>query len=330
MPSAVRQSLKQWKRGAALAAALWAARCSGSSPTTPTPTAPVLACPGAAAGAATSTAGGPVTYAAPAPSGGRAPFTVTCTPASGQLFPVGATPVSCTATDAAGATAACTFTVTVTAAPRLTRTRFLAFGDSITAGEVTVPVTNAFTTQGAPLYRQILVPPASYPSVLSDLLGRRYFTQSVTVINEGRPGQAAADAYPRYQTAMATTQPDVLLLLMGYNDLGSTSAANAGYRVVERMAQDARNRGVRVFLGTLTPTIPNRQRSEPVATLLAYNDSIRALAAGEQAVLVDLYQAALPDVEGWIGIDGLHPTEAGYAKIAQTFFAAIRANLEAP
>lgn len=40
--------------------------------------------------------------------------TVTCAPPSGSFFPVGATTVTCTATDAAGNTATCTFTVTVT------------------------------------------------------------------------------------------------------------------------------------------------------------------------------------------------------------------------
>lgn len=278
---------------------------------------------------ATAAAGAVVTFPAPVPAGGRAPYTVACAPSSGQVFAVGTTAVSCTATDAATVTAACAWSVTVTAAPRLTRTRFLAFGDSITAGEVTVPITTHLGAGGTPLFRQIVVPPASYPTVLGNQLAFRYVAQQPSVVNAGRPGEAAVNAYSRYQAAMASTQPDVLLLLMGYNDLGTRADATAGYRTVERMAQDARNRGVRVFLGTLTPTIPGRQRSEPIETLLYYNDAIRALAIGENAVLVDLYQAALPDVEAWIGVDGLHPTEAGYVRIADTFFAAIRADLEA-
>ncbi|MGD0058421.1 MAG: right-handed parallel beta-helix repeat-containing protein [Verrucomicrobiia bacterium] len=43
------------------------------------------------------------------------PTTVTCVPASGAIFPLGTTPVTCTATDGAGNTASCTFSVTVTA-----------------------------------------------------------------------------------------------------------------------------------------------------------------------------------------------------------------------
>lgn len=39
---------------------------------------------------------------------------VSCTPASGSIFPIGATTVDCTAADTAGNTASCSFTVTVT------------------------------------------------------------------------------------------------------------------------------------------------------------------------------------------------------------------------
>ena len=40
---------------------------------------------------------------------------------------------------------------------------------------------------------------------------------------------------------------------------------------------------------------------------------------------VDLYNPMLADAATLIGSDGLHPTEAGYRRIADLFFAAIRA-----
>ena len=52
------------------------------------------------------------------------------------------------------------------------------------------------------------------------------------------------------------------------------------------------------------------------------------VAAGEGAVLVDLYTALSVDVTRFIGVDGLHPTEAGYARMAEVFFEAIRVTLE--
>ena len=206
----------------------------------------------------------------------------------------------------------------------------MAFGDSITAGEVTVPMPSLGAAGGPPAYRQIVVPSTSYPAVLDEQLRQRYLVQSVVVVNAGRTGDAAAaSAFPRFQTALNTNRPEAVLLLMGYNDLENRATVDAAYRALERMAKEARGRGARVFLGTLTPSIQGRSRSQIEALVVQLNAAIRPLAAGEDAVLVDLHQAALPNVEAWIGVDGLPPTETGHARIAEQCFAAIRADLEA-
>ena len=63
-------------------------------------------------------------------------MTVACSPASGSVFQVGSTTVTCTATDQRQRTDTCAFTVVVTVPPKLNLTTFVAFGDSMTAGEV--------------------------------------------------------------------------------------------------------------------------------------------------------------------------------------------------
>jgi lysophospholipase L1-like esterase len=60
----------------------------------------------------------------------------------------------------------------------------------------------------------------------------------------------------------------------------------------------------------------------------AFNGELRAIAAGEGAVVVDLYAALSTDVGRYIGVDGHHPTEAGYQRIADGFLARISAELE--
>ena len=52
------------------------------------------------------------------------------------------------------------------------------------------------------------------------------------------------------------------------------------------------------------------------------------MASDEGVRFVDLYNALLAEVNTVIGVDGLHPTEVGYKRIADIFFAAIQANLE--
>lgn len=316
-------------RLAVVAMTVLAAAC-GDEPTAPTPppaTPLSLACPAPLSVLSASTLGTAVTYNTPVAAGGQSPVAVSCAPISGQLFAPGTTTVTCTATDAVSITARCSFTVTVTVPPRVSRTRYLAFGDSITAGEVTVPLFGGL--DGGPgQYRQIVVPAASYPTVLDGLLSARYAAQTIRVTNAGKPGETTVDGLVRFRTLLATDRPEVLLLLDGHNDLGSTAQALEGYNSLVTMVREAKAAGIRVFLATLVPSIAGRQRSQPMALLLQYNDAIRALAASENVVLVDLYTQMLPEVTTLIGVDGLHPNEAGYTRMANLFFAAIRADLE--
>ena len=319
-----------------------------SSPTTPTPTPtptpipppppvpdpPTLACPAPVTASTTSAAGTAVTFTTPSASGGQAPIEVACTPASGSTFPIGASTVRCTATDSLSRSASCSFSVTVARTPQLTLTKFLAFGDSITAGEVTFPVTGIIPQRGdTPSFRLQLVPSASYPTVLKNLMTTRYTAQAsiVTVINEGIAGEKARDplTLTRFAQAVSTYRPDVVLLMHGYNDIVDSSVISDTVNAVDRMAAEARNRRVgRVFIGNLAPPRPGGRNTIPTSTVLAFNERLQRAAAGEGAVYVDIYSALLPNVNANIGVDGLHPTEIGYRKIAETFLAAIQANLE--
>lgn len=82
---------------------------------------------------ATSKKGAVVTFSAVATDAVDGSVTVTCTPASGSLFPVGKTVVTCTATDANQNSSRTTFTVTVAARP-----------------SVSVPPTDARIAGGSP------------------------------------------------------------------------------------------------------------------------------------------------------------------------------------
>ena len=62
--------------------------------------------------------------------------------------------------------------------------------------------------------------------------------------------------------------------------------------------------------------------------VVALNGRLREIAIGESAVFVDLYQALVSNVVTYIGVDGLHPTEIGYQRIAEAFFTAIQGALE--
>ncbi|HWF86218.1 MAG TPA: HYR domain-containing protein [Vicinamibacterales bacterium] len=82
-------------------------------PPPPPPAPPTIQCPVNQTAASTDGASVAVSFPAPIVSGGAAPVTSTCSPASGSLFPVGSTNVTCTATDSLSQTNACQFSTLV-------------------------------------------------------------------------------------------------------------------------------------------------------------------------------------------------------------------------
>lgn len=213
-----------------------------------------------------------------------------------------------------------------TPAPRLSHTRFLAFGDSFTAGEVTDPASSASTIR-----KLIVVPAASYPAVLQGRLQSTYAGQAsaITVINAGEPSERILDGAQRFPGTYDTVRPEVVLIMEGVNGLPLVGP-DISTGVMRLMVQHAKAGNARVFVGSMIPQVPGRPRaSTPVAELLAYNNTLRLMSDQEGVIFVDLYNPMVADAAALIGSDGLHPTEAGYRRIAELFFSAIRAALEA-
>ena len=311
-----------------------AAGCSSPSSPTPQPTpppqaeAPLLSCQENVARGTINNDGLAVTFQTPEATKGQSPVTVACSPESGTMFPIGQTTVTCTATDALSRRATCEFSVAVTKLPQLSRLRFMAFGDSITAGEVTFPGSTAGLTSG----KLVVVPSAAYPTVLQRLLRTRYQFQGdqITVTNHGVGGEKAVDARNRFFSLLNSLRPEVVLILTGHNDIpsGADGAASTAANEVRIFAAEAKLRGARVFIATPVPGRPGGNRTINTFLLVDYANRMRALASQEGAVLVDLYAQMLPEVFRYIGVDGLHPNEAGYTRIAELFAQAIQADLE--
>jgi lysophospholipase L1-like esterase len=179
----------------------------------------------------------------------------------------------------------------------------------------------------------------AYPTVLDDLLDRRYRLQDPVVINEGLSGERVTDsaggtndvALARLRTALAVHGPQVVLLMEGVNDIN-------GWRLIPNVVTNVRNalrdyvreirgRGIPVFLATIAPERPGACRAFAVDIIPVANDAIRTLAIAENVPLVDVYGAFGGD-GSLLGDDGLHPSPAGYQRIAETFFATIRERLE--
>jgi lysophospholipase L1-like esterase len=263
-----------------------------------------------------------VEYPGPTVTGGTPSVGVACVPASGSLFPVGSTTsVGCEATDAIGRRAACSFTVTMTRL-LIDATRFLAFGDSVTAGEDGLA--------SLALGRSILDLDHAYPTLLQSALTSDFPTQNMRVINEGRGGERATEGVARLGALLPQHRPDAVLLLEGYNDLIHDGAAAAG-PIAEAMRQDirlARGAGVRyIFLSQLTPPGVGKRMLPPNA-IVQTNALIAQVAAAEGVFLVNPYDPFLGHESAYLA-DGLHPTAEGNRVIAETFLSVIREKIPA-
>jgi lysophospholipase L1-like esterase len=275
----------------------------------------------------------PVTYGAATTVNGSAPVVTVCTPASGSVFSVGVSTVTCTATDALQRTDTCSFPVTVVAPPRLPVTKFLAFGDSITRGEDGNSAVTA--TSATRFHPAVLLPDGqTYPGVLQQDLAGRYTAQMPTVFNAGNPGEAVTDpaTFPRFTSYTSSRLFEAVLLMEGSNDLyQQKDASNLAPTIsgLRQMLRDARSRGMQGYLATIPPINPLGSRGRMYGSQLvpALNDGIRALGAAEGVPVVDVNQL-FGGSFALLGADGLHPTAEGYAKIADLFFATIKSTLE--
>ncbi len=338
-------------RAVALVLAVLTAGCGDDTPTAPTPTTPgtiavaLLSCPPSVERQSVDAL--PVTISWDPPTVAGIPVDKgSCSPVSGSAFPIGTSMVICTA-DQTSLASSCSFSITITPpAPTLRFTRFMAFGDSITAGEVGDSVLPPGVTareilarlravRGRPIpgTSNAVQPLNAYPAQLHNLLTSAYATQLISVANEGLSGERASEGVSRLTASLLAGQPEVLMLFEGFNDIDDTPNNVAAIAAdLRSMALNAQGRGVEVLLATLTPVTDAREESNPGtrATIIALNTEIRGMAAAlGLGGVVDLY-AALDGVPGTIGADGFHPTVTGYRQMATFFFAEIVSRYDIP
>jgi len=205
--------------------------------------------------------------------------------------------------------------------PRLAKSRFVAFGDSLTEGVVSAPVTLRLTLIDAP---------SAYPGRLVAALRARYYDQTdIVVLNEGKAGEFALDGKVRLPDVIKTDAPQVVLLMEGANELNVMGRRGVSRAVgaLEDMIKDARRRGCIVFVATLPPQRASGVNGFGAPYVEELNAQIRKTAADEGATLVDVY----PQFDlSLVGQDGLHLTEAGYVRLGAIFADAIRQSFETP
>jgi lysophospholipase L1-like esterase len=206
----------------------------------------------------------------------------------------------------------------------------LPFGDSITRGAKS-------SDDGGyrkPLYELILAAKQNATFVGSQTHGPAEVSgQPFPRKHEGRAGWTIDPGYNMVSSSYSgisalvpnpalRDNPNIVLLMIGTNDLFARDTANMATRLevlLDKVAEHAPD--ALVVLAKLTPL----GRDDP--SLTAYNAKLPAIvqshaAKGQHIVGVDMSQMRTSDLA-----DGTHPNDRGYAYMASVWYAAIKDSL---
>jgi len=151
--------------------------------------------------------------------------------------------------------------------------------------------------------------------------------------HEGHGGWTISQIAGIADGTLSTNKPNIVLLKIGTNDInggGSTAAPDGLKNLIDQITKDVPS--ALLVVSSIIP-IKDDNTNQRVKT---YNATIpttvsAAAAAGKHVVFVDNY-AALSADSSWktkYMYDNLHPNDAGYALLGQTWYAAISAVLPA-
>ncbi|HEV2249348.1 MAG TPA: GDSL-type esterase/lipase family protein [Candidatus Limnocylindria bacterium] len=153
-------------------------------------------------------------------------------------------------------------------------------------------------------------------------------------VNLGVSGSLAAQAAREQVPTAVSLRPRLVTIWLAVNDLNADVAATDYAAALRSVIGPLVSRtGARIFVGSVPDlrTVPAYTGSDLAALLArisAYNAGIAALAAslGDRVTVIDLFTGSGPLVGTMIvSADGFHPSDAGYALIADRFATAMRA-----
>lgn len=173
-----------------------------------------------------------------------------------------------------------------------------------------------------------------YANMVAAWLTARYPGRNLTFLNRGIGGNRIPDLEARWTTDCIDLQPDWLSILIGINDTvhrfsaqdaSSVAEYEAGYRRLLDRVREETEAGLIILEPFLLPTPPERAAWRPL--LDQHIDAARRVARDYQAIYIPLdgLLAGLTThrtLDFWV-YDGVHPSQAGHAFIAQAWIRAI-------
>ncbi|WFR67083.1 GDSL-type esterase/lipase family protein [Curtobacterium flaccumfaciens] len=174
-----------------------------------------------------------------------------------------------------------------------------------------------------------------YPLRVAGDWGLAHPDRPVTWLNSGIAGNKVMDLEPRWERDVLDTDPDVVSLLIGANDVGWKDYAEDGYEIpvadfragIERLLTPLAERGVQLLLIEPFLLPVNEAQRTQREDLDPKIQAVREIATefGAHLLAADGMFAQLAATTGpeYWAADGVHPSPAGHAALAAAWLSLV-------
>jgi acyl-CoA thioesterase I len=154
-----------------------------------------------------------------------------------------------------------------------------------------------------------------------------------SVANLGVSGSLLGQAIDQQLPVAVAARPDLVTVWLAVNDLNARVPLEKYSADLDRLLAALQGTGARVLIGNIPDVaqLPVYRNLDPAfvrAQVDAWNRAIADAATRHGAVLVDLHATwpELTDHPEYVASDGFHPSEEGYARLAELFWQVLEAS----
>ncbi|RLD52304.1 MAG: hypothetical protein DRJ05_17540 [Bacteroidetes bacterium] len=134
--------------------------------------------------------------------------------------------------------------------------------------------------------------------------------------NRGVSGDFVTKCMNRYSEEVISLNPDVIVLLIGTNDLNAGVPPREIIKHIQILIDEGKNANAEIVVCSLLPVsaeVANNGR--PVSSIIKINKALSGICHKEELEFVDFYKSLLDEDDFFdkkFSDDGLHPNEQGY------------------
>ncbi len=145
-----------------------------------------------------------------------------------------------------------------------------------------------------------------FPAQLSNMISR-------PVLNKGVPGDTTARALARLDRDVLSQSPRMVLITLGGNDLKNGVPKDTAFRNLRSIVEAIQAKGALVVIGGIDLPLGGR----------GYGEGYEQLCKETAAVLIPhIFDGIMGNMQ--LMSDTIHPNDAGYTKMAQKFYDALK------